>query len=183
MSVSLNFGKILTLWAFMFHMGMSGQSESPYAMGMDSLFPIAFPLKATDFIKVSSDYGYRVHPIEDKWMLHEGIDLVAPKGRPIYATASGIATKVAYGDGYGNHIVISHWKDIKTLYGHLWFCLVQRGDSVQQGQLIGFVGETGRATAPHLHYELWFGNKKLSPLVLWRHYMKRKLNLNTTYRG
>ncbi|MEE1964575.1 M23 family metallopeptidase [Allomuricauda taeanensis] len=171
------------LLALLFHTVTEAQFSPQGNHAMDSMFPVGFPLKNKDFIRVSSVFGYRLHPIDHQWKFHGGIDLVAEKGKPIYATANGIASKVDYENGYGNYIIISHWKDIKTLYGHLWICLVQQGDIIQQGQLIGFVGDTGRATGSHLHYELWYNKKKLSPLALWKHCINIKINTENIYRG
>lgn len=135
-------------------------------------FPAYFPLEKNDFIKISSPYGYRKHPINKKNCMHRGIDLVAKKGKPVYATAAGIVYKAKYGKGYGNYVVINHLTGIKTLYGHLWVNMVKKGENVEQGQLIGFVGDTGNVTGPHLHYEVWFKNKKVNPIVVWKNLLK-----------
>lgn len=134
--------------------------------------PTHFPLASKDFHKVSSPYGFRKHPILQKTKLHAGIDLVAPKGAAVLATASGHIEHSAYQKGYGNYITIQHLPNLKTLYAHLWLRLVQKGDQVAQGQIIGLVGDTGLATAPHLHYEVHLNNKKIDPILLWRMMLK-----------
>ncbi|WP_271781964.1 M23 family metallopeptidase [Aquimarina algiphila] len=134
--------------------------------------PIYFPLDKNDFEKVSSPYGYRKHPISKKTKLHKGIDLVAKKGKPVYATATGIVQKVNHENGYGNRILIMHLAETKTLYGHLWITMVRKGEHVRRGQLIGFVGDTGRVTGPHLHYEIWVKNKKIDPVLVWKNMIK-----------
>jgi murein DD-endopeptidase MepM/ murein hydrolase activator NlpD len=130
--------------------------------------PLQFPLISEDFIKVSSAFGYRMHPIFKKWLWHEGIDLVAQKGKPVYATAQGTIIKSAYENGYGNHIVIAHLGEVKTLYGHLWIRMVNKNEEVYKGQLIGYVGSSGEVTGPHLHYEIWFKNIKVDPMLVWK---------------
>ncbi len=136
--------------------------------------PIYFPLDKNDFVKMSSAYGYRKHPIHKKKMLHKGIDLVAMKGKPVYATATGVVQKAGYKKDYGNYVLISHLGGIKTLYGHLWVRMIKKGDRVSQGQLIGFVGDTGLVTGPHLHYEIWLRNKKVDPLLVWKNLLKEE---------
>jgi len=137
-------------------------------------FPIHFPLAKEDFKNISSPFGFRRHPILQKNKLHAGIDLVAPKGAAVLASANGVVQKSMYQKGYGNHIVITHYPTLETLYAHLWITLVKEGDLVTQGQLIGFVGDTGLATGPHLHYEIHINNKKLDPILVWKSFFRTK---------
>ncbi len=139
-------------------------------------FPICFPLVKKDFKTISSPFGYRKHPILQKNKLHAGIDLVAPKGSAVLATANGVIQKSMYQKGYGNHIVIAHFSTLETLYAHLWITLVRKGDMVTQGQIIGFVGETGLATGPHLHYEIRMNNKKIDPMLIWKGIIRQYSN-------
>ena len=143
---------------------------------MDPLksLPIHFPLAKEDFKNISSPFGFRRHPILQKNKLHAGIDLVAPKGAAVLASANGVVQKSVYQKGYGNHIVIAHYLTLETLYAHLWITLVKKGDTVTQGQLIGFVGDTGLATGPHLHYEIRMNNKKLDPIRFWKSFLRNK---------
>lgn len=115
--------------------------------------------------KVSSKFGYRVHPVTKKsYTFHSGIDIAAPRGTPVKASADGIVKKSGYfQNGYGNLIVIQHRKDMVTYYGHLDKRGAEAGDSVKKGQEIGTVGRTGRATGPHLHFEVRRGKKALDP--------------------
>ncbi len=136
--------------------------------------PSYFPLDREDFVRVSSKYGVRNHPILKKIKMHHGIDLVATKGKPVYAAADGTVGKSDFVKGYGNRILLAHGEEIKTLYGHLWVRMVQKGDTVKQGQIIGFVGDTGRVTGPHLHYEIWLKNKKVDPQLVWKNIVKRE---------
>ena len=136
--------------------------------------PVYFPLDKNDFVTVSSPYGFRNHPILKENRLHQGIDLVATKGKPVYAAATGIVEKADFVNGYGNRILLAHGEEIKTLYGHLWIKMVKKGDTIKQGQLIGLVGDTGRVTGPHLHYEIWLKGKRVDPLLVWRSWIKKE---------
>ncbi len=120
--------------------------------------------------RISSKYGYRVHPItKRRGSFHKGIDIAAPRGTPVYAAAKGtvyLAKYVRY--GYGNLIIIKHEKELSTYYGHLSKILVRKGQRVKKGSLIGKVGSTGRSTGPHLHFEIRKGKKTLDPSVFLR---------------
>ncbi|MCK8521189.1 M23 family metallopeptidase [Aquimarina sp. D1M17] len=150
------------------------QSDIALVTKNNSTLPIYFPLDKNDFIRVSSRYGYRLHPILKKNKKHQGIDLVAAKGKPVFAAASGTVEKADFVEGYGNRILLAHREDIKTLYGHLWIKMVTKGDTIQQGQIIGLVGDTGRVTGPHLHYEIWLKGKRVDPLMVWRSLIKKE---------
>lgn len=108
-----------------------------------------------EFSRVSSGFGGRVHPIFKNWRAHTGVDFAAPKGTRIWATADGTVEFAGVRGGYGNCIEIRHSGGITTLYAHLsgFAAGIKRGARVRQGELIGFVGATGFATGPHLHYE------------------------------
>ncbi|MGY3791646.1 M23 family metallopeptidase [Aquimarina sp. 433] len=136
--------------------------------------PIYFPLKKKDFIKVSSPFGYRKHPIHLETKMHSGIDLVAPKGTAVLATAAGIVENSCFKKGYGNCITIHHLSSVKTVYAHLWINLAKKGDIVSQGQVIGFVGDTGITTGPHLHYEIHINNQKIDPVSVWKYILKNQ---------
>lgn len=103
---------------------------------------------------ITSDFGYRFHPILHRRKLHTGIDFGAPSGAPIRAAGSGTVILASYTAGYGNCVVIDHGGDTTTLYGHCSALLVSEGQTVHRGQLIARVGATGMATGPHLHFEL-----------------------------
>jgi murein DD-endopeptidase MepM/ murein hydrolase activator NlpD len=119
---------------------------------------------------LSSRFGYRVHPVtKKKYSFHRGIDIAAPEGSPVRASATGKVIRSEFNrNGYGNLVVIQHEKDLTTWYGHLEKRAVRRGDSVRQGDLLGTVGSTGRTTGPHLHFEVRRGNKALDPEA-WIH--------------
>jgi murein DD-endopeptidase MepM/ murein hydrolase activator NlpD len=108
-----------------------------------------------EFSRVSSGFGARFHPIFNNWRAHTGVDFAAPKGTRIWATADGQVEFAGVKGGYGNCIEVRHSGGITTLYGHLsqFASGIRRGTRVKQGEVIGFVGATGWATGPHLHYE------------------------------
>jgi len=115
----------------------------------------AFLRSPVEFSRVSSGFGARFHPIFKNWRAHTGVDFVAPKGTRVLAAADGIVTGAGWRGGYGNAVEIRHGGSITTLYGHLsgFAPGIRAGTRVHQGQPIGYVGATGWATGPHLHYE------------------------------
>jgi murein DD-endopeptidase MepM/ murein hydrolase activator NlpD len=114
---------------------------------------------------VASGFGYRIDPVYKIKKFHEGIDFTAPTGTPIYATGDGVVEDVSYqARGYGNHIIINQGFGYKTLYGHCSSVVVKKGQKVKRGQLIAKVGNTGKSTGPHCHYEVWKNNEKVDPI-------------------
>ncbi|MDL5511962.1 M23 family metallopeptidase [Arenibacter sp. M-2] len=117
-------------------------------------FPSAVPLEKGNY-SITSNYGIRVHPISEKEKKHFGIDLAAPPGKYVYASASGTIQDILYSKkGYGTHIIIKHRFGFETLYGHLNKVLIRKGQTVKQHEIIGTVGSTGSSTGYHLHYEI-----------------------------
>ncbi|MBD59791.1 MAG: hypothetical protein CL808_06675 [Citromicrobium sp.] len=113
--------------------------------------------------RMSSGYGMRSHPVLRKRKRHNGVDLAAPTGTPIYATADGTVQRADYFGSYGNYIQIGHGNAIETRYAHLSRIIVADGQEVRKGDLIGFVGSTGRSTGPHLHYEVRIDGRPVDP--------------------
>ena len=114
--------------------------------------------------RVASSFGQREDPINgEEGAFHPGIDIDAPWGTPVRAAAEGDITGTTLGSGYGRGVVIDHGHDLTTLYGHLSSVAVIPGQHVTRGQVIGFVGQTGRATGPHLHYEVRVHNVPVNP--------------------
>ena len=120
------------------------------------------PVNAT---RVSSPYGTRFHPILKTYRMHSGIDYAAPTGTPIMAPADGVVSFAGVKGGYGNAIMLNHRKGMETLYGHMsaFVSGVSAGKSVKAGDVIGFVGSTGRSTGPHLHYEVRINGQIVDP--------------------
>jgi murein DD-endopeptidase MepM/ murein hydrolase activator NlpD len=115
---------------------------------------------------LSSTMGHRVDPIDGGDDFHAGLDIAAEKGQPVHATAAGTVTHVGFEGGYGNLVVINHGFGLETRYGHLLNYSVKNGATVQRGDVIGHVGNTGRSTGYHLHYEVLANGKLLNPLQL-----------------
>lgn len=114
--------------------------------------------------RVSSRFGWRVHPVGGDAQLHNGLDLPQPAGTPVYATADGVVKWVIWEpDGLGLGVCIEHPTGYQSIYGHLSTHAVQRGDDVRRGELIGRVGNTGRSTRPHLHYTVRYQGKPVDP--------------------
>jgi murein DD-endopeptidase MepM/ murein hydrolase activator NlpD len=103
---------------------------------------------------VTSDFGQRLDPYTAERVMHQGLDIAAPHGKEVYAPAEGTVVFAGLEGGYGNVIVIDHGYGIKTRYGHLSRLMVKAGDKIKRGSLIAAVGNTGRSTGPHLHYEV-----------------------------
>ncbi|HPR60839.1 MAG TPA: M23 family metallopeptidase, partial [Prolixibacteraceae bacterium] len=120
-----------------------------------SSIPAIMPLSNKDLTYTSSGWGMRMHPVYKVPRFHYGMDFVAPKGSPIYATGDGKVSSIqTLRTGHGKHVVIDHGFGYETLYAHLSAFNVKVGDKVKRGQVIGFVGSTGTSTASHLHYEV-----------------------------
>jgi len=120
------------------------------------------PVKTAEF---TSGYGTRTDPFRGGAARHQGIDLAAPVGTPIYATADGVVTAASWNSGgYGNLIKLNHGRGIETRYGHLSRILVSPGQRVARGQMIGHMGSTGRSTGSHLHYEVRIDDRAVNPI-------------------
>jgi murein DD-endopeptidase MepM/ murein hydrolase activator NlpD len=122
------------------------------------------PISNRDLRRTASGYGWRIHPIYKDRRFHSGMDFSAPTGTDIYATADGKVTKITTEKtGYGKRIEVDHGFGYKTLYAHLSKFNVKKGQKVKRGDVIGFVGNTGGSTAPHLHYEVHVKGKVVNP--------------------
>lgn len=126
----------------------------------------AFLRTALKFSRISSTFGMRKHPVHGGWRGHKGVDYAAPKGTPIHATADGVVDFKGVQNGYGNTIILKHHNGYSTLYAHqsAFAKGLKKGDTVRQGDLIGYVGSTGWATGPHLHYEFRVNKTPIDPL-------------------
>ncbi|RKR15354.1 peptidase M23-like protein [Maribacter vaceletii] len=127
--------------------------------------PAIQPINNEDLTRMASGYGWRSDPFTKARKMHYGMDFTAPKGTPIYASGDG---KIVRADnnssGYGKHIRIDHGYGYLSLYAHLSQYNVKKGQKVKRGDLIGFVGSTGRSEAPHLHYEVWKEKDRINPI-------------------
>ena len=113
---------------------------------------------------ISSYYGYRRDPFTGRRAFHSGIDIVGRYGAPVRATADGVVWRVGYTRGLGRYVKIKHKHGFMTVYGHLRKFVVKRGERVKKGDIIGYLGNTGRSTGPHLHYEVRRWGRSLNPL-------------------
>jgi murein DD-endopeptidase MepM/ murein hydrolase activator NlpD len=113
---------------------------------------------------VTSRFGYRNHPILSGQRMHWGLDLAAPVGTPVYATASGIVNQAGWAGSYGLLVELAHTNEVQTRYGHLSQLAVAAGQRVAPGEVVGYVGSTGRSTDPHLHYEVRVRGTAVDPL-------------------
>ena len=130
--------------------------------------PTIQPIKNKDLTRMASGFGYRIDPFTKKRRFHYGMDFTAKKGTPIYATGNcRIKRADNRSSGYGNHIRIDHGFGYVSLYAHLSKFNVRRGQKVKRGDIIGYVGNSGRSVGPHLHYEIFKDNKKINPLKFY----------------
>lgn len=127
--------------------------------------PAIQPVKNENLTRMASGYGYRIDPFTKVRKKHWGMDFTAPRGTPIYATGDGVVRRADAGSsGYGRHIRIDHGFGYVSLYAHLYKYNVKRNQKVKRGDLIGFVGSTGRSEAPHLHYEIFKDGARINPI-------------------
>jgi murein DD-endopeptidase MepM/ murein hydrolase activator NlpD len=127
--------------------------------------PAIQPVNNADLKRLSSFYGYRIDPIYKINKFHAGVDFSAPRGTPIYASGSGKIVKTSKGSrGYGNTVLIDHGFGYQTFYAHIQNIKVKAGEEIKRGQIIGTVGNTGKSTAPHLHYEVRKNGHTVNPI-------------------
>lgn len=127
--------------------------------------PAIQPVNNHDLRRMASGFGWRSDPFTKARKMHWGMDFSAPKGTPIYATGDGTVTRADNNSsGYGKHIRIDHGYGYISLYGHMSDYNAKPGQKVKRGDLIGFVGNTGRSEAPHCHYEVWKDGERINPI-------------------
>jgi murein DD-endopeptidase MepM/ murein hydrolase activator NlpD len=130
--------------------------------------PAIQPVSNKDLNRIASGFGYRIDPVYKTTKFHAGLDFSAPQGTPIYATADGtVTTAGSTGNGYGNHVVIQHGYGYETLYGHMVRVKVRGGQTIKRGEVIGWVGSTGKSTGPHCHYEVHKNGEKIDPIYFF----------------
>ena len=127
--------------------------------------PAIQPISNKALTRLASGFGYRIDPIYKTPKMHTGLDFTAAVGSPVYATADGVVGTAGFDDGgYGNHVIIDHGFGYQTLYGHMVKIKTRQGERVKRGQVLGWVGSTGKSTGPHLHYEVIRNNHKIDPI-------------------
>ena len=133
-----------------------------------SATPAIQPVSNEDLKRLASGYGYRIDPVYKTVKFHAGLDFTAPQGTPVYATANGVVKLSGNsGNGFGNHVIVHHGYGYETLYGHLFRIKVKQGQSVKRGEIIGWVGSTGKSTGPHCHYEVHKNGRTLDPVYFF----------------
>ena len=133
-----------------------------YREALSDATPVIWPADGW----LSGTYGYRVDPFTGKRDFHPAVDISTRTGQPVYATATGRVASASRSGAYGNLVEIDHGFGLSTRYGHLSDFSVTPGDTVLRGEIIGYVGATGRATGAHVHYEVWAGNRTINPIRL-----------------
>ncbi|WP_039389656.1 MULTISPECIES: M23 family metallopeptidase [Novosphingobium] len=143
----------------------TGLAAAKPAAKVGAIAPVSIPSRnPLEHSVTTSSYGMRNHPILGRRQGHKGIDLAAPTGTPVYAPADGIVSRASMFSSYGLYISLEHGGELQTRYGHLSRLNVAEGQTVHKGDLIGFVGSTGRSTGPHLHYEVRVDGAAVNPV-------------------
>lgn len=137
--------------------GAAVQIFTPRKVSIPSRMPVDSPA-------FTSSFGMRTHPILGGRRAHKGVDLAMPAGSPIYATADGTISRADWYSGYGLYVAIEHGGELQTRYGHMSRLNVEAGQQVKKGDIIGYVGSTGRSTGPHLHYEVRIAGEAVNPV-------------------
>lgn len=137
------------------------RAEQPVLAATGISIPSRMPLEGA---RMTSDYGMRTHPVLGGRRAHSGIDLAAPTGTPVYATADGLVSRANRFSSYGLFVSIEHGANLQTRFAHLSKLAVADGQRVKKGELIGYVGSTGRSTGPHLHYEVRIDGQAVNPI-------------------
>ena len=133
-----------------------------------SSIPAIQPVSNKQLNRIASGFGMRIDPVYGTPKMHKGLDFTAPQGTPIYATGDGTVALAGYGvGGFGNHVEINHGYGYKTLYGHMVRIKVRAGQKVKRGEVIGWVGSTGKSTGPHCHYEVYVNGNAVDPVYFF----------------
>jgi murein DD-endopeptidase MepM/ murein hydrolase activator NlpD len=136
--------------------------------------PSILPISEENITKIASHFGMRKNPINKGRKMHTGVDIIAPKGTAILATADGIIESTNYSEGYGKHIKIKHGDQYQSMYAHLNDIQVKAGQKVRKGEVIGIIGSTGKSLAVHLHYEVIKNGEKVNPSTYFPYEIKEK---------
>lgn len=130
--------------------------------------PAIQPVSNRDLDRIASGFGMRIDPVYGTPKMHKGLDFTAPQGTPIYATGDGKVETAGYDQsGYGNHVIINNGYGYETLFGHMVRVKVHAGELVKRGEVIGWVGSTGKSTGPHCHYEVHINGREVDPVYFF----------------
>ncbi len=136
-------------------------APTPFARAGTVSIPSRMPVEG---VRLTSDYGMRYHPVLGGRRAHKGVDLAGPLGTPVHASADAVVSKAEWFSSYGLYVSLEHGADIQTRYGHMSRLNVFAGQQVHKGDVIGYIGTTGRSTGPHLHYEVRIGGVAVNPI-------------------
>jgi murein DD-endopeptidase MepM/ murein hydrolase activator NlpD len=125
--------------------------------------PKGIPLKTTK-VDISSGFGLRRNPFGWNYEFHNGLDFAGDYGSPVYVTAPGVVIEAEWSDGYGYHVIVDHGYGYQTLYAHLSATAVTLGMQIERDRIVGYLGNTGRSSGPHLHYTIYHNNKAVDPM-------------------
>lgn len=146
----------------------SGGDDADSAKGtsLDNYFVNANPVMPVKDARITSRFGYRIHPITEKRGFHTGLDMAAAEGTPVSAVYYGKVTKTGEDDSWGKYVLVEHSEGFETFYCHLSEIYVQDGAVIRQGETLGLVGSTGMSTGPHLHFEVKINDIRVDPELL-----------------
>lgn len=130
--------------------------------------PAIQPVSNRDLDRIASGFGMRIDPVYGTPKMHKGLDFTAPQGTPIYATGDGKVEMAGFDEsGYGNHVIINNGYGYETLFGHMSRVKVRAGEVIKRGEVIGWVGSTGKSTGPHCHYEVHINGREVDPVYFF----------------
>jgi murein DD-endopeptidase MepM/ murein hydrolase activator NlpD len=130
--------------------------------------PAIQPVSNRDLNRIASGFGMRIDPVYGLPKMHNGLDFTAPQGTPVYATGDGRVETAGFDEsGFGNHVIINNGYGYKTLFGHMAKLKVKKGQKVKRGEVIGWVGSTGKSTGPHCHYEVHVNGREVNPVYFF----------------
>ena len=130
--------------------------------------PAIQPVSNKQLNRIASGFGVRIDPVYGTPKMHKGLDFTAPQGTPIYCTGDGVVKEAGFSDaGFGNHVVINHGYGYETVYGHMVKVKSRVGQKVKRGEVIGWVGSTGKSTGPHCHYEVHINGNAVDPVYFF----------------
>ncbi|ALE17675.1 Peptidase, M23 /M37 family [Altererythrobacter epoxidivorans] len=152
----VRFQQLFASWEALDEAGPTGATATS-SISIPSRMPL-------DGSRMTSNYGMRDHPVLGGRRSHKGVDLAAPTGTPVFATADGMIGRAEWFSSYGLYVQIEHGADLETRYAHMSRLAVAAGERVKKGDIIGYVGSTGRSTGPHLHYEVRIDGQAVNPI-------------------
>lgn len=153
------FRRLFSSWSIVGNAGTS--SPAPIIGSIRTAIPSRMPV---DGVSLTSSFGMRWHPVLGGRHMHKGVDLASPIGTPVHASADGVVGRADWFSSYGLYVALEHGGSIETRYGHMSRLAVAAGQQVHKGDVIGYVGTTGRSTGPHLHYEVRVNGEAVNPI-------------------